>query len=104
MTNPKQVKLMLTQHITPIDHHGDISKEVMDVVAAHGDLLNAFLQTADGTAAGSYEAISMKSQRLIIEAEDLAHKICKSETQATKNRLAKVAPGLSVHEFLKVQL
>lgn len=108
----RTVPLMLTQHITPIDHGGDINKEVMDVVAAQGDLLSCFMRSNDGTSAGSYESISHAAQRLIVEAEDLAHKVYGSEATATKLRMVRVTDKavhieadtvLDIHKFLKGQ-
>jgi hypothetical protein len=108
----RTVPLMLSQHITPIDHNGDINKEVMDVVAAQGDLLNCFMRSHEGSAAGSYESISNAAQRLLVEAEDLAHKVYGSEMTATKLRMVRVTDKsvhiqadtvLDIHNFLKGQ-
>lgn len=99
----RTVPLLLSQHITPIDHNGDINKEVMDVVAAQGDLLNCFMRSNDGSAAGSYESISNAAQRLIVEAEDLAHKVYCREATATKLRIVSITGSTDIHKFLKGQ-
>lgn len=78
-------------------------KEVMDVVAAQGDLLSCFMRSNDGTSAGSYESISHAAQRLIVEAEDLAHKIYSSEATATKLRIVSITGSTDIHKFLKGQ-